>query len=104
LAALDAAHAAHAAGVVHGDVKSSNVLSERMNRLRAATFFAGAIGATGGASRTATGGMLGKYDYIAPERLLGTPSGHRVDVYALACLLYDVVTGTPPFRRDEVRQ
>ncbi len=100
-AALDAAHAA---GLVHRDVKPSNVLLSTGNPdLHCYLADFGVAAAMGGAgSLTTTGTTVGTMDYIAPERLIGGPSDHRVDVYSLACLLHEALTGHPPFRVDEL--
>ncbi|MHA6793661.1 DUF6777 domain-containing protein [Pseudonocardia bannensis] len=101
-AALDAAHAA---GLVHRDVKPSNVLLDgdaASGPCYLVDFgVAGAVG-HGRGSLTATGTMIGSLDYLAPERLLGARSDHRVDVYSLACLLHEALTGSPPFHGDEL--
>src|SRR5262249_27422966 len=49
---------------------------------------------------TATGTLVGTLDYVAPEQIQGHPVDGRADVYSLACLLHECLTGTPPFRRD----
>jgi serine/threonine-protein kinase len=96
--ALDAAHEA---GVVHRDVKPSNVLvsgTDRRPNIYLVDFgIAQSAGGTRATSRTNTGTTVGTLDYMAPERFLSGRGDHRVDVYSLACLLYEALTGERPF-------
>jgi serine/threonine-protein kinase len=96
-AALDAAHAN---GLVHRDVKPSNVLLGRDGRrdfVYLVDFgIARGMGESGDTSLTATGSAVGTVDYMAPERFEGR-GDHRVDVYSLACLLYEMLTAAKPF-------
>jgi YVTN family beta-propeller protein len=94
----DALDAAHARGLVHRDVKPANVLLSSGGHVYLADF---------GLTRTASApGSLershfaGSADYAAPEQIEGGPVDGRADVYSLACLLFECLTGEPPFRRD----
>ncbi|UOZ05281.1 serine/threonine-protein kinase [Amycolatopsis sp. WQ 127309] len=88
--------AAHAEGLVHRDVKPSNVLVGPTGFAYLVDF--GIARAAGPATGlTATGGAVGTLDYMAPERFTDAPADHRVDVYALACVLHQCLTGSKPF-------
>ncbi|WP_370962306.1 serine/threonine-protein kinase [Amycolatopsis sp. cg9] len=88
--------AAHAEGLVHRDVKPSNVLVDATGFAYLVDFgIARAAGADTGL--TATGGAVGTLDYMAPERFTDAPADHRVDVYSLACVLHQCLTGSKPF-------
>jgi tetratricopeptide (TPR) repeat protein len=101
-AALDAAHARD---LVHRDVKPANVLVT--GRYPDEHLYLTDFGLTkritdvGGGGMTATGGFVGTLDYIAPEQVSGNPVDGRADVYALGCVLYQLLTGVVPFQRDQ---
>jgi Protein kinase domain len=100
--ALDAAHAA---GLVHRDVKPGNMLMDvrkgRPDHVYLADF--GLTKATSGAvTLTGTGRFLGTADYAAPEQIRGQRVDGRADQYALACVAVQMLTGQTPFPRDEV--
>jgi hypothetical protein len=98
--ALDAAHAA---GLVHRDVKPGNMLVDvrkgRPDHVYLADF--GLTKATSGAvTLTGTGTFLGTAEYAAPEQIRGRRVDGRADQYALACAAIEMLTGQPPFPRD----
>jgi YVTN family beta-propeller protein len=92
----EALDAAHAKGLVHRDVKPGNVLLGEHEQAYLADF--GLTKETGDAS-TQTGQMVGTLDYLAPEQIRGEEVDGRSDEYALACVLYECLTGEPPFHR-----
>jgi serine/threonine protein kinase len=92
--ALDAAHAR---GLVHRDVKPANILVGPEDRAYPSDF--GAVKELASAGMTRTGAFVGTIEYCAPEQIEGGEVDARTDVYALACVLYETLTGTPPFHR-----
>jgi serine/threonine protein kinase len=97
-AVADALDAAHAAGVIHRDVKPANVLIDPGPRVYLTDF--GLARDPAGFALTAPGQVLGTVDYMAPELLEGVRIGPATDIYALACLAVETLTGQVPYPRD----
>jgi WD40 repeat protein/serine/threonine protein kinase len=100
--ALDAAHAR---GLVHRDVKPSNVLLDTGTRPDGSDHvYLADFGITRRVSDEAgtgdDGQLMGSIDYVAPEQIAGEEIDGRADVYSLGCLLYECLVGQPPFQRD----
>jgi len=95
--ALDAAHAA---GVMHRDVKPENILITHDDFAYLVDF--GIASATTDEKLTQMGSAIGTFRYMAPERFTNSEVTYRADVYALACVLYECLTGSPPYRGNDV--
>ena len=95
----DALDAAHAAGVLHRDVKPANVLLGRDDRLFLADFGIAKMVETL-TGLTATGVVVGTPVYMAPEQAQGQPASPATDRYALAVVAYEILSGRPPFDGD----
>ncbi|BBX62846.1 hypothetical protein MSAS_20200 [Mycobacterium saskatchewanense] len=93
--ALDAAHAA---GVMHRDVKPQNILITRDDFAYLVDF--GIASATTDEKLTQLGTAVGTWKYMAPERFSNDEVTYRADIYALACVLHECLTGAPPYRAD----
>ncbi|MGA5445619.1 protein kinase domain-containing protein [Streptomyces umbrinus] len=94
---LRALRAAHAAGVLHRDVKPGNVLLSNDRRVLLTDF--GIAQVEGDTTITRTGEIVGSVDYLAPERVRGHDPGPSSDLWALGATLYTAVEGRSPFRR-----
>jgi serine/threonine protein kinase len=96
---LAALEVAHAAGIVHRDVKPANVLVGTDGRARLTDF--GIATTAGDSGLTTQGALIGSPTYMAPERAHGDPPCPPVDLWGLGATLYAAVEGRPPFDRDE---
>jgi serine/threonine-protein kinase len=98
-----ALHAAHEEGLLHRDIKPSNILLDRDDFAYLIDF---GIARTRDETRmTKSGSAIGTFQYIAPERLaIGADEDARADIYSLACVLYECLTGSPPFPGDTMPQ
>jgi serine/threonine protein kinase len=95
---VGALDAAHRQGIVHRDVKPSNVMLPAAGVVKLADF--GIASVKDHPSLTGTGQVLGSPSYMAPEQALTTTSGEEVDWWALGATVYFAVEGRPPFERD----
>ena len=95
---LDALEAAHRAGLVHRDVKPSNILLCADGRVKVADF--GIAKAEDQTELTREGTLIGTATYLAPEQLTGGEVDGRADLYALSLVLYECLTGRVPFDGD----
>ena len=97
-----ALQAAHRIGLVHRDVKPSNILVAEEDFAYLIDF--GIAHATGETGLTATGNVIGSWAYLAPERLTEGLTDPRADIYALTCVLHECLTGSQPFPSNSLEQ
>ncbi|GAA2009475.1 serine/threonine-protein kinase [Nakamurella flavida] len=96
-AALDFSHR-H--GIVHRDIKPANVMLNRAGAVKVMDFGIARAVSDGQATMTATAAVIGTAQYLSPEQARGEPVDARSDVYATGCVLYELLTGSPPFVGD----
>jgi serine/threonine-protein kinase len=94
---LDALAYAHAHGVLHRDIKPANILMADHHAYISDFGVARALEEGGGKRLTATGIVVGTPSYMSPEQASGKPLDHRSDLYAAACVIYEMLCGEPPF-------
>jgi len=92
---------AHQVGIVHRDLKPANVLINDQGLLKIVDFGVAAAHREGDTQLTKTGYVIGSPKYMAPEQILGKKVDERADVYAVGVMLYEMLTGVPPYARGD---
>ena len=94
---LAAVEFAHRSGIVHRDIKPQNVMLDRGGTVKVMDF---GIARAGDSGMTEAGSILGTAQYLAPEQAKGHPVDERSDLYSVGVVLYEMLTGTVPFKGD----
>jgi len=92
---------AHQIGIVHRDLKPANLLINDQGQLKIVDFGVAAAHREGDTQLTKTGYVIGSPKYMAPEQILGRKVDERADVYALGVIMYEMLTGVPPYSRGD---
>lgn len=90
---------AHDKGIFHRDIKPGNIMIEPGGRVKVMDF---GIAKSSTDSLTQVGAVLGTVKYLAPEQAAGLPIDERVDIYALGCVMYEMLTGRPPISGESL--
>ncbi|MFE3771353.1 protein kinase [Streptomyces sp. NPDC057579] len=97
---LDALDHSHQNGIVHRDIKPSNIMLTGSTTVKVLDFGIAKALAEAATRLTGSGVAPGTPAYLSPEQISGVEIDHRADLYAMGCLLYELLTGTPPFQAD----
>ena len=92
---------AHQAGVIHRDLKPANILVNDEGLLKIVDFGVAAAASSGDTQLTKTGYVIGSPKYMAPEQILGKKVDETADVYSVGVIMYEMVTGIPPYSRGD---
>ncbi len=92
---------AHQAGVIHRDLKPANILVNDDGLLKIVDFGVAAAASSGDTQLTKTGYVIGSPKYMAPEQILGKKVDETADIYSVGVLMYEMVTGIPPYSRGD---
>ncbi|MCA9924473.1 MAG: serine/threonine protein kinase, partial [Anaerolineales bacterium] len=98
----DAVNFAHERRMIHRDIKPANVMINLLGEPILMDF--GIAKIIGGQSHTATGAAMGTAPYMSPEQVRGDKSDHRSDIYSLGIMLYELLSGAPPFHGESTFQ
>ncbi|RAJ42343.1 serine/threonine-protein kinase [Kitasatospora sp. SolWspMP-SS2h] len=99
-AVLDALAAAHAQGLVHRDIKPGNIMITQDGGVKVVDFGIARAGSSAGQQLTQTASVLGTAAYLSPEQATAGQVDGRADLYAVGCVLYEMLAGAPPFTAD----
>ena len=92
---------AHQAGVIHRDLKPANILVNDDGLLKIVDFGVAAAASSGDTQLTKTGYVIGSPKYMAPEQILGKKVDETADIYSVGVIMYEMVTGIPPYSRGD---
>src|SRR3984893_16088119 len=98
--ACQALNFSHQNGIIHRDVKPANIMISTTNAVKVMDFGIARAIADSGNSVTQTAAVIGTAQYLSPEQARGESVDARSDVYSLGCVLYEILTGEPPFTGD----
>ncbi len=92
---------AHQVGIIHRDLKPANLLINDEGLLKIVDFGVAAAASSGDTQLTKTGYVIGSPKYMAPEQILGKKVDLRADIYSLGVIMYEMLTGTPPYTKGD---
>ncbi len=92
---------AHQVGIIHRDLKPANILINSEGLLKIVDFGVAAAASSGDTQLTKTGYVIGSPKYMAPEQILGKKVDLRADIYSVGVIVYEMLTGTPPYTKGD---